>query len=738
LKIHQRSRTFGLTAFLVLACEIAGAQVRLDEFTLPNFNTFADGGLIEAAGGQFYGGVRTGSSFCGAIARVGHDASLTVLHVLDRQSEGCSPSALIQGRDGDFYGTNSDGGPFDLGTVFKISSEGQFTVLHAFAGGADSGKPSGPLIQGADGRFYGATSCYFPCTGGIIFSVNAAGEFTNFADVAAQTDGGRPVGPLILARDGSFYGTTFFGQAQGHCCSFEGTVYRVTPAGSVSVLHSFQGGGFDGAHPRAGVISASDGNFYGTTADGGAFDGGTLFRMTPDGTVTILQSFHANTHAYTPLIEHGDGYLYGTGGGGLFRVALDGNVTRLHTFGGLTPLMKSRDGHIWVTSSRTLLRLPDGPSSVVAIDSPRTGQVTDEPFVMTGWAIDRTALVANGIDSVHVWAYPDSGAPPTFVGAAGFGTARADVGSTYGPLFTNSGFALAVRNLAAGTYRLVAYPHSRVWNAFDFRSPATTTVTVRSVETSRPRIGIDGPSSHASIVSPFAIQGWALDLASLQGSAVDAVHIYAYRGWSLNSTPIFLGAAAIGGSRSDVGAAFGPTFSNSGFGLTGTLSPGPYRLVVFARSTLTGLFASETRDITVRLPGNPQMNLDSPANESTVSQPFVVAGWAIDTDAAPPRSGVDAIQVWAYPGTGAPPIFLGQATYGGWRPDVSALFDGPANAHSCDMADYPGLYTCPFYASGFGLGVSGLPPGVYRLIVYAHSSVTGTFNNERSTVLTVR
>jgi hypothetical protein len=149
------------------------------------------------------------------------------------------------------------------------------------------------------------------------------------------------------------------------------------------------------------------------------------------------------------------------------------------------------------------------------------------------------------------------------------------------------------------------------------------------------------------------------------------------------------------------------------------LAPGAYRLAVYSRSTITGIFTAQVRDMVVRPPGDPHMSVDGPLPGATVRVRFTVGGWAIDRD-APTETGVDTIHVWAFPASGGAAVFLGVATAGGIRPDVSAAF-GPQ-----------------FTASGYSLSVSSLTPGPYQIVVYAHSAVTGTFSQTRVVSVTVR
>ena len=151
--------------------------------------------------------------------------AVTVLHSFAGAADGSTPLAgLIQTEDGNFYGTTSLGGSANLGTVFKMTAAGTVTVLHAFAGGSDGSSPQAALIQGAGGNLYGTTK---------------AGGGSNL-----------------------------------------GTVFKMTPAGAVTVLHSFAGGN-DGSTPLAGLLQAKNGGLYGMMSVGGAENKGIVFEMTP-------------------------------------------------------------------------------------------------------------------------------------------------------------------------------------------------------------------------------------------------------------------------------------------------------------------------------------------------------------------------------------------------------------------------------------------------------------------------
>ncbi len=150
---------------------------------------------------------------------------------------------------------------------------------------------------------------------------------------SSSTDGQEPYGALTLGPDGNYYGTTFDGGANG-----DGTVYKMTPSGTESVIYSFAGGSADGSTPYSGLVLGSDGNFYGTTGVGGSSSDGTIFQITPSGTETVLHNF-TGADGKTPqcaLVVGPDGSLYGTaqqGGtnnlGTIYKITLSGTFTLL-------------------------------------------------------------------------------------------------------------------------------------------------------------------------------------------------------------------------------------------------------------------------------------------------------------------------------------------------------------------------------------------------------------------------
>jgi len=266
--------------------------------------------LIEASDGNFYG---TSAGEPGTIFKISSSGTLTTLHAFARNTDGYYPfAALVEGRDGNLYGTTYWGLGPNFGGAFRMTPSGTFTLLHTFTGTADGGNPQGALVQAADGSFYGTTDNGGPSNLGTVFRMTADGSVTVLHAFTGGADGSHPRGGLTLAADGTFYGTTRSGGAAD-----AGTVFKMTAAGTLTILYVFPGGS-GGQNPEAPPIFASDGNWYGTTTTGGASNLGTVFRMTPAGAVTLVRSFSGpnGNLPYQGLVDTGDGNLYGTTGGG--------------------------------------------------------------------------------------------------------------------------------------------------------------------------------------------------------------------------------------------------------------------------------------------------------------------------------------------------------------------------------------------------------------------------------------
>lgn len=210
---------------------------------------------------------------------------LTTLHSFNLLPNGANPSsALVRSRDGNFYGTTSRGGTNGgYGIVFRISTNGVVAGLYSFTGGKDGANPQAALVEGTDGNFYGTTSGGGTNNAGTVFRIGPGGSLTSLYSFAGN-DGAFPYATLVEGRDGNFYGTTFGGGTNN-----AGTVFRISAQGKFTSLYSFTGGN-DGSYPQAALVQASDNNFYGTISSGGLGNAGTVFRLTIAQAPPVLQA----------------------------------------------------------------------------------------------------------------------------------------------------------------------------------------------------------------------------------------------------------------------------------------------------------------------------------------------------------------------------------------------------------------------------------------------------------------
>ncbi len=304
--------------------------------------------LVQGNDGNFYGTTQNGGNTacdlgCGAIFRITPAGKLTTFSF--DGTNGSQPYAgLVQVANGDFYGVTTEGGASDLGTVFKFTAKGGIITLYSFA--ADTGySPLGGLVLASDGNFYGTASSGGPATGqcdpgcGTIFKITPKGKYTTIHNFNGIPDGGLPLATMVQAPDGKLYGTA---STLGNAGSY-GTVFTITPEGKYTVVHQFNN--TDGAYPFGGLILGTDGNFYGQTDLGGASNYGafvTVYKMTPKGKVTTLHSFEQTDgdNPISNLVQGTDGDFYGTaayGGkypnfGTVFKITSSGTFTTLHNF----------------------------------------------------------------------------------------------------------------------------------------------------------------------------------------------------------------------------------------------------------------------------------------------------------------------------------------------------------------------------------------------------------------------
>lgn len=278
-------------------------------------------GVVQGKNGNLYGTTYFGGAKNdGEVFQITTAGKLTTLHSFCSTS-GCadgeySYAVPVQDADGNFYGTTYLGGSKGDGTVFKMSPSGALKTLHNF-GGADGSQPLAGLAAGSDGNFYGTTNLGGSHNSGSVFKITPTGQFTtlhSFCSKTACADGQNSYAGLIQASDGNLYGTTLAGGSHG-----DGTVFKITKGGTFSTLYNFcsQSGCTDGEFPQTGLVQASNGNLYGTTILGGAYGSGTIFEITLGGALTTLYNVCPQSgcpdgnYLYAGLIQAKDGNLYG-------------------------------------------------------------------------------------------------------------------------------------------------------------------------------------------------------------------------------------------------------------------------------------------------------------------------------------------------------------------------------------------------------------------------------------------
>ncbi len=360
--------------FLLWFFSITGASTSSAQTltTLFSFNgTDGEGpmtALLQSGSGYFWGtttGGMDGGPFGGGTVYVlGPDSTVKTIYEFCKDGGNCTDgayptAALVESYEGDIYGTTVYGGSSgcDCGTVFKISPSGAFTTLHSFGSQAGDGEyPLASLVLLPSGELYGTTSgSGVNGSFGTVFRITPNGALTTIHAFTGADGSGPTYGSLVRGADGNLYGLTTFGGANNH-----GTAFKITALGTIVTLYSFcsLSGCADGATPVEGLVEGPDGNFYGTTQGPSSTRGdGAIFKMTPDGTLTVLYNFCLQGDGCTDgqdptglLFPASDGNLYGeTGAGGayglgcngefgntgcgtLFKITPSGMLTTLYTF----------------------------------------------------------------------------------------------------------------------------------------------------------------------------------------------------------------------------------------------------------------------------------------------------------------------------------------------------------------------------------------------------------------------
>ena len=333
----------------------------------------ASAGLVLASDGNYYGAERhPGQNVCrpqfpgvdcGVIVRVSPSGAKTILHQFGLSAgDGFDPGQVVLGDDGAFYGTTKNGGAFGTGgTIFRMTLGGNYSILHSFSGANGDGAVPGPLTKGSDGNFYGTTASgganhcpVIPLDGpncGTVFRITPAGQLTILHSFGSNvSDGILPEARVVEGVDGRLYGTTQIGGTNtcGDSPKSCGTLFSISKAGSLSIVHSFGSSPGDGMAPRD-IIRGPGSTLVGLTLSGGGtrcsqlFGCGTIFTYSPGGSVSVLYSFgqqdQTDGSGPSSLTFGSDGNIYGTTvSGGSFQCTSCGTVFRLTPAGQLTTL----------------------------------------------------------------------------------------------------------------------------------------------------------------------------------------------------------------------------------------------------------------------------------------------------------------------------------------------------------------------------------------------------------------
>ena len=373
------ARVFYLTA-VSLACG-CGSVLGFEPQVLVNFQVSpgtVTGNLVEGPDGNFYGTTsHAGPRGKGTIFRVTPSGTLTTI-VSDQEN----PAAgLIVGNDSLLYGMTGAGGAFGWGTAFRMTTNAVLTNF-AVLDGTNGGNPQFGLVLAGDGNFYGTSQEGGTNSFGAVFRITPAGTVTMLASFAFDSNGAAPVAGLTLGPDGELYGLTTAGGDIG-----AGAIFKISAQGVLTRIHSFQNG--DGFVHQAALTLGPDGNLYGTARDGGSADMGAVFRITTNGTFTIVASFNGTNGAIpmSQLTVGPDGQLYGTtqlGGaanlGTVFKVTTNGAFTTLASFTSsdnslpVSGLLLARDGNFYGCSQGAVFKVtPDGLMTTVASLLPLDG-----------------------------------------------------------------------------------------------------------------------------------------------------------------------------------------------------------------------------------------------------------------------------------------------------------------------------------------------------------------------------
>jgi len=502
--------------------------------TLHHFAAAGGGGaqpyasLIEGIDGRLYGTTFSGgTSNLGCIFRIEKDGNnpSVLQSFTGAGGVGAQPyGGLVQDIDGSLYGTTVLGGASNLGTVFRLDANGStLTTLHHFTALPTNGALSyAGLTRGGNGRLFGTTYVGGANNLGTVFRLDTNGSaFAVIRSFVGEAgDAANPYATIQEGSDGVFYGATWYGGITN-----AGAVFRINRDGSgYNILRSFTGVGGDGSSPYSHLIEGSDRMLYGTTTIGGRSNLGTLFRMNRDGTgFTNLHSFGvpigSGTYPYGAVLEGANNLLYGTtllggasGRGTVYRVNRDGSAyTTLYTFTGTTVsgsqpysgLLLSSNSMLYLTTTYggtsnlgTIFRIATtgaGPTILRSFTGangdgslPYAGLCLASDGVLYGTTrsggtntfgtVFKIATNGTGYTVIHQFAgSPGDGAFPSFNGVLTEGADRALYGTTFAGGVSNLGTIFRLNRDGSGFTVL----HSFIERAEDGAQPETGLMRAR-------------------------------------------------------------------------------------------------------------------------------------------------------------------------------------------------------------------------------------------------------------------
>jgi uncharacterized repeat protein (TIGR03803 family) len=283
------------------------------------------------------------------------------LYGFNSLGDGSNPfSGVILARNGNLFGVTPLGGGFGIGTIYEVTPSGSETILYSFMNRTGGGSPQGNLVADKSGDLYGAACTNGAFNNGSIFRLSPTNVYKVIHNFRGKADGSCPTGSMVMDKLGNLYGTAVRGGKFN-----AGTVFRLTPAGQITVLYHFTGGN-DGLNPQGGLALTTIGNIYGTTLNGGTFGLGTVFEISHTGSQSVLWNFSGGADSRSPnggLVFHG-GAVYGTtatggtGGAGIVFAAHPHSLAVVYSFtgfadGGNPPagIVFDRQGNLYGTTS---------------------------------------------------------------------------------------------------------------------------------------------------------------------------------------------------------------------------------------------------------------------------------------------------------------------------------------------------------------------------------------------------